>query len=107
MQFNVSQTTAQLTMKAVKVMSDIATFLSVESGEEEPTRSKTGPNVETTVVQFTDDLRTGEFKYITENMGQFSHHSPTSPPPSFLASYPCYIHVLVFSVFVFRSSTYS
>lgn len=56
-------------MKAIKVMSDIATSLSVESGEEEPTRSKTGSNVETTVVQFTDDLRTGEFKYITENMG--------------------------------------
>ena len=68
-QFNVSQTTVQLAMKAIKVMSDIATSLSVESGEEEPTRSKTGPNVETTVVQFTDDLRTGEFKYITENMG--------------------------------------
>ena len=68
-QFNVSQTTAQLAMKTIKVMSDIATSLNVESGEEEPTRSKTGQNVETTVVQFTDDLRTGEFKYITENMG--------------------------------------
>ena len=56
-------------MKTIKVVSDIATTLNGGSSAEEPTRNKTGPNVEATVVQFTDDLRTGEFKYITENMG--------------------------------------
>ena len=56
-------------MKRIKVISDIATSLNGESSAEEPTRNTTGPDVEATVVQFTDDLRTGEFKYITENMG--------------------------------------
>lgn len=69
LQFNVSKTTITLAMKTIKVVSDIATTLNGGSSAEEPTRNKTGPNVEATVVQFTDDLRTGEFKYITENMG--------------------------------------
>ena len=56
-------------MKTIKVILDIATSLNGESSAEEPTRNTTGPDVEATVVQFTDDLRTGEFKYITENMG--------------------------------------
>ena len=69
LQFNVGQTTTTLAMKTIKVISDIATSLNGESSAEEPTRNTTGPDVEATVVQFSDDLRTGEFKYITENMG--------------------------------------
>lgn len=59
-----------LARKAVKLISDILPSLGGgREEEEEITRKATCPTPETTTVQFMDDLRTGEFKYNTENTG--------------------------------------
>ena len=69
LQFKVSQTTMRLASKAVTLISDILPSSDDRTDQEELTRKATSPNPETTTVQFTDDLRTGEFKYNTENIG--------------------------------------
>ena len=59
-----------LARKAVKLISDILPSLGGgREEEEEITRKAACPSPGTTTVQFMDDLRTGEFKYNTENTG--------------------------------------